>query len=156
MKKCLMFEMDTNELKLCLKWTQMNSNYDTFSNIQIFVTTIVQYFLVFLYSTYYLHVTVSDDIDELCHQDIEQLKKRLDEELKEMEWVCHELEKAKKEIIHKIQQFKRKCMEIQEELSQYKSGSKQHIANGKLYLIHILIIKHIQLVHVTHVCVIIL
>ena len=82
-------------------------------------------------------------------------EKKLDE-LKEMERVCHELEKAKKGIILKIQQFRRKHMEIQEELSQYKSGSKQHIADGKLYLIHFLIIKHIQLVHVTHVCVIIL
>ena len=56
-------------------------------SVTIFVTIIVQYFLVFLYSEYSLHVTASDDIDELCHQDIEQLKKKLDEELKEMEWI---------------------------------------------------------------------
>ena len=105
-----MFEMDTNKIKLCLKWAQINSNYDSFSNnfmthsVTIFVTIIVQYFILDLYSKYYLHVTGTDDIDELCHQDIEQLKKTLDDELKQTECVRHELEKAKMKIICKIQQ----------------------------------------------------
>ena len=72
-----MFEMDTNKIKLCLEWVQINSNYDSFSNnfmtlsVTIFVTIIVQYFILDLYFKYYLHVTGCDDIDELYHQDIE-------------------------------------------------------------------------------------
>ena len=136
-----------------MKWTQMNSNYDTFSNDfchhhSTIFPCIFTFHILFTCHSEWWHWWIVPSRYRTA-------EKKVNEELKEIEWVCHKLEKAKKEIIHKIQQFKRKCMEIQEELSQYKSGSRQHVVKGKLYLIHILIIKHIQLVHITYVCLII-
>ena len=84
-------------------------------------------------SPYTLDTAVKDDIDELWHNDIEQLEQILDAELKETEQVNHELDSRKREIIHEIQTTKRKHMEMQEELLQYKSGCKQHIADGNYF-----------------------
>ena len=85
-------------------------------------------------SQYTLDTALKDDIDELWHKDKEQLEQILDAELKEAEWVNHELHSRKRKIIHTIQTTKRKRMEMQEELSQYyKSGCKQHIADGDYF-----------------------
>ena len=85
-------------------------------------------------SQYTLDTALKDDIDELWHNDIEQLEQILDAELKETEQVNHELHSREGEIIHTIQTTKRKHMEMQEELSQYyKSGYKLHIADGNYF-----------------------
>ena len=47
-------------------------------------------------SQYNLDTALKDDIDELWHKDIEQLEQILDAELKEAEWVNHELHSRKK------------------------------------------------------------
>ena len=49
------------------------------------------YYNIPLDSQYTLDTAVKDDIDELWHEDIEQLEQILDAELKETEWVNHEL-----------------------------------------------------------------
>ena len=85
-------------------------------------------------SQYTLDTALKDDIDELWHKDIEQLEQILDAELKEAERVNHELHSRKRKIIHTIQTTKRKRMEMQEELLHYyKSGCKQHIADGNYF-----------------------
>ena len=62
----------------------------------MFVMFIVQYPIRFLFPSYTLHIIVKDDTDELCHNDIEQLKQILDDELKETEQVHHVLEAGKR------------------------------------------------------------
>ena len=52
-------------------------------------------------SQYTLDTVVKDDIDELWHEDIEQLEQILHAELKETEQINHELHSQKREIIHK-------------------------------------------------------
>ena len=85
-------------------------------------------------SQYTLDTALKGDIDELWHKDIEQLEQILDAELKEAERVNHELHSQKRKIIHTIQTTKRKRMKMQEELSHYyKSGCKQHIADGNYF-----------------------
>ena len=70
------------------------------------------YYNIPLDSQYTLDTAVKDDIDELWHEDIEQLEQILDAELKETEQVNHELHSQKREIIHKIQTTERKHMEM--------------------------------------------
>ena len=54
------------------------------------------YYNIPLDSQYTLDTAVTDDIDELWHEDIEQLEQILDVELKETEWVNHELHSQKR------------------------------------------------------------